>query len=198
MKRDERLRLVGVEARLALGLEREPRIGFDLGLDRVEARAVGEPEDQRREPDAPERLQHLLGVAPDLRVEAGAPRRRTRRPRSSRARRSAASRRCRRRGIRAAIGPAGDDLGGAGAEHPALRRAGPAGAARAPPRSRRGSTTFEGLPLSRLGRLMSTTGSFDTSLRAVRPDGDVGQALDDAGLHAGRCRSAPRSAPRAG
>src|SRR5205085_10058946 len=68
----QRFRLVGVEARLALRLEGESWIGLDGLLDRVEALAVRELEDERRESGAPESLQQLLGVAPDLRIEARA------------------------------------------------------------------------------------------------------------------------------
>ena len=48
MNFDERFGLVGVELRLALGLERQALVALDVALDRVEAVAVGQPEDQRR------------------------------------------------------------------------------------------------------------------------------------------------------
>ena len=115
---------------------------------------------------------------------------------------------------------AGHDLGRAGPEHPALDQHRPAVAARRLPASRRGSSTFDGLPVSRFGRLISTTGSFDTSRAPVGADRRCRAALSTipacsrsiAALHfglrraaddddvvglAGRDQRLPRARPRA-
>ena len=154
-----------------------------LCLHRVEALAVGEPEDQRRESEAAERLQHLLGVAPDLGIEAGAPgvehaddgpvaRGEAQRLADARALEAVGDRAARDRSPRFPGGTSGP------------RRACTCGRSASPAGVTPRITTFDGLPESRFGRLMSTTGSFETSRSPVLADGDVGQALDDAGLPA--------------
>jgi hypothetical protein len=47
MKVAEFLGLLGVEAPFAFGFDREPRIGFELRLDRVEPVSVGETKNER-------------------------------------------------------------------------------------------------------------------------------------------------------
>ena len=64
--------MIGIKALLAFRLNGQPRIAFERLLHRVEAVAVGKLEYDRRKAGAPKRLQHLLGIAPDLRIEAGA------------------------------------------------------------------------------------------------------------------------------
>ena len=79
---------------------------------------------------------------------------------------------------------AGDDLGRAGPEHAALDDLHLRPQREAAARSRRGSTTFDGLPVSRLGRLISTTVSFDTSRCRPAPVAISGMRLDDRRLRA--------------
>ena len=149
-------------------------------------------------PIAAERLQHLLGVAPDLRIEAGAPGVEHADHGPVALARSAASRRSPAPRNPSAIARPAMISDGAGPEHPALDDRHLRAQRRALRARRRGSRRSTGLPESRLGRLISTTGSFDTSSRAVRAGGDVGQRLDDRRLARGRCRSAPRSASPCG
>ena len=64
--------MVGVKALLAFGLDGQARVAFERLLHRVEAVAVDELEQDRRKAGASKRLQHLLGVAPNFGIEAGA------------------------------------------------------------------------------------------------------------------------------
>ena len=138
-----------------------------LALDGVET-AGSSSRKHGREAGAAKRLHQLLGVAPDLRVESACARRRTRRPRSSRAARSAASRRSRRRGspARCARPATISDVPGRNMRPSTMRTC---GRSARPRRRRRESRRWPGLPVSRLGRLISTTVSFDTSLRPSAP-----------------------------
>ena len=151
-----------------------------LALDRVEAVGIGEPEEQRRKADAAKRLQHLLGVAPDLGVEAGAAgvEHADDRPVArGEAQRLAEAGALEAAGDRAA----GDDLGGAGPEHPPLDE--PHLRPQREPR-RRHAADHDVRRLA--GLALRQVDQHDRFLRderlPVRADRDLGQALDDARL----------------
>ena len=197
MNFDSASRLVGVEAPLALGFDGEPRIALELALHVVEAVGIGEPEQQRREAGAAERLQHLLGVAPDLGVEAGAAavEHADDRPVARREAHGLAE-----AGALEAAGDraAGDDFRGARAGTSGPRRSCTCGRNARPAAVTPRITTFDGLAGVALRQVDQHDRLLRHQPRAVGADRDVGQALDDRRLPRGRCRSAPRSARRGG
>ena len=67
--RAQELRLLGVEIRLAVHVHRDPLVGLQGALGLLEGARVLEPERQGLERLPPEHRQHLLVLAPDLRLE---------------------------------------------------------------------------------------------------------------------------------
>jgi hypothetical protein len=174
--------LVGVEAGLALRLERQARVGLDLLLHRVEAAVWARLKDQRREAEATECLQHLLGVAPDLGVEAGATgvEHADHRPVARGEAQRLADARAPGSPVRSS---ARDDLGVPGwnilpsTSLTCGRSTSPFGVT---PRM----TTFDALFEPRFGRLMRTTGSFEMSFRPSAPIAMSGRLSTIARLNA--------------
>ena len=189
----ERLRLVRVELR-ARASPRAVRRGsaLDPALDRVELAGVGRA--GRSSAEKPTRRNACSSCSASPQISELKPVR----PASNTP--TTVQSRCAKRSVSPIAGAAEslrdraarDDLRRAGPEHAPFDDAHLRPQRQAFGRRRRESRRWTGLPVSRLGRLMSTTGSFDMSLRPSSPvaiSGNVStiaaEAAVDAALHFG-------------